>query len=453
MYRQIKYLSFITILLLNSCVENRDFAAIESACSSTLIANASFAQVKELYNGELLQIQEDLVIEGYVISSDEAGNFFSVLHFQDEAINPSEGFQIEIDLRESHLFFEPGSKIFIKLKGLFLGKSRGVFKLGGTFAGFGTTTVGRLPALQIPEHIFLSCEARTDIQPTLTTIDALQADMVNTLVRINEVEFIEEELENTFAVEREETERTLSDCLDINLVLLNSGFSDFFSETLPQGNGDITGVLLMDNDDFLLAIRIIEDINFVNDRCEDLITEFTSNNIFISELADPNNSISGRFVELYNASDEALDLNGWELRRYTNASTEVSSRIDLSGYNIASESTLVISPNAQEFEIIYGFAPDIAVSTNSPADSNGDDNLQLVDPFGEVIDTFGIIGEDGSGTNHEFEDGRAFRNLNVTTGNPNYNFLEWTIYNDTGDAETINMPQNAPEDFTPGLRE
>ena len=56
MYRQIKYLSFITILLLNSCVENRDFAAIESACSSTLIANASFAQVKELYNGELLQI-------------------------------------------------------------------------------------------------------------------------------------------------------------------------------------------------------------------------------------------------------------------------------------------------------------------------------------------------------------------------------------------------------------
>ena len=453
MYRQIKYLSLIAILLLNSCVENRDFATIESACSNALIANASFAQVKELYNGELLQIQEDLVIEGYVISSDEAGNFFSVLHFQDEAINPSEGFQIEIDLRESHLFFEPGSKIFIKLKGLFLGKSRGVFKLGGTFAGFGTTTVGRLPALQIPEHIFLSCEARTEIQPTLTTIDALQADMVNTLVKIDEVEFIAEELENTFAVEREETERTLSDCLDINLVLLNSGFSDFFSETLPQGNGDITGVLLMDNDDFLLAIRIIEDINFVNDRCEDLITEFTSNNIFISELADPNNSIDGRFVELYNASDEALDLNGWELRRYTNENTEVSSRIDLSGYNIAPESTLVISPNAQEFEIIYGFAPDIAVSTNSPADSNGDDNLQLVDPFGEVIDTFGIIGEDGSGTNHEFEDGRAFRNLNVTTGNPNYNFLEWTIYNDTGDAETINMPQNAPEDFTPGLRE
>ena len=158
-------------------------------------------------------------------------------------------------------------------------------------------------------------------------------------------------------------------------------------------------------------------------------------------------------MELYNASDEALDLNGWELRRYTNENTEVSSRIDLSGYNIAPESTLVISPNAQEFEIIYGFAPDIAVSTNSPADSNGDDNLQLVDPFGEVIDTFGIIGEDGSGTNHEFEDGRAFRNLNVITGNPNYNFLEWTIYNDTGDAETINMPQNAPEDFTPGLRE
>ncbi|MEO0903106.1 MAG: lamin tail domain-containing protein, partial [Bacteroidota bacterium] len=150
---------------------------------------------------------------------------------------------------------------------------------------------------------------------------------------------------------------------------------------------------------------------------------------------------------------EPLDLNLWTLKRYTNDNTEVSSSIDLSGTIIEGESTLVISPNSEEFELVYAFAPDIGVSTNSPADSNGDDNLELVDPFGTVIDIFGIIGEDGSGTNHEFEDGRASRNLNVTQGNPSYTFSEWTIFNDTGEAGTIQQSQNAPEDFSPGQRD
>ena len=114
---------------------------------------------------------------------------------------------------------------------------------------------------------------------------------------------------------------------------------------------------------------------------------------------------------------------------------------------------MIISPNAEEFELVYGFAPDLGVSTNSPADSNGDDNLELVDPFGTIIDMFGVIGEDGSGTNHEFEDGRAVRNSNIMVGNPVYTFSEWTIFNDTGDAGTTKLPQNAPEDFTPGVRD
>ena len=200
----------------------------------------------------------------------------------------------------------------------------------------------------------------------------------------------------------------------------------------------LRGVLLRDRTNFMLAIRSLDDINFTNNRCVEISTEFTSTSIFISELADPNNNAGARFVELYNASNEALDLNGWTLRRYTNANTEVSSTIDLTKNIIEGLSTLVISPNTEEFELVYGFVPDIAVSTNSPADSNGDDNLELVDPFGTVIDVFGVIGEDGSGTNHEFEDGRAFRNTAILEANAIFTFSEWIIFNDTGEAGTTN---------------
>ena len=436
-----------------SCTDSNEFDSLQQSCTGDLQANTTFNEVKTLYKGELLQIQSDLIIEGYVISSDRSGNFFNVLHFQDRPSDPTSGFQIEIDLRQSYLLFELGSKVLIKLKGLYLGQSKGVFKLGGTFAGFGTVSVGRLPALQIPEHIFLACGESEAIVPTEINIERLSPELMNTLVHMENVEIIDEEIGYTFAMEREETQRTLTDCFDNKITMLNSGFSDFQQELLPEGNGSVTGVLLKENDDYFLAIRDLNDIDFSRERCEEIITEFTSNSVFISELADPNNNAGARFVELYNSDPEPLSLNGWTLRRYTNGNIEVSSEIDLSGNIIEGQGALVISPNAEEFQLVYGFVPDLGVGTNSPADSNGDDNLELVDPFGEVIDVFGMIGEDGSGTDHEFEDGRAVRNSNIIRGNKNYTFSEWMIFNDSGNAGTIDQPQNAPEDFTPRNRD
>ncbi len=443
----------LILILVSSCVKDQNFDPPKSTCSSDLTANVTYAQVKNLYMDTTIQILEDWVIEGYVISSDEAGNFFNVLHFQDSPVDPAEGLQIEIDLRDSHVFYPIGSKIFIKLKGLYLGKSREVFKLGGTFISFGNVSVGRLPAAVVGNHIFVSCEEMVEPEPTLVTVDAIGGNMMNTLVTITDVEFLEEDLGLPFAMEREETKRNLTTCSDNELTVLNSGFSDFQAETLPEGNGSITGVLVKDKDDFHLVIRDLNDIDFSQQRCKDLIDEFTSTHIFISELADPDNNTGARFVELYNSDAKALSLKGWTVRRYTNANTEVSSSLDLSEHTIGAESTFVISPNAEEFELVYGFIPDLGVRTNSPADSNGDDNLELVDPFGTIIDIFGKVGEDGTGTNHEFEDGRAVRNLNIVEGNPIYTFDEWTIYNDSGEAGTIDQPQNAPEDFSPGIRD
>jgi len=431
------------------CSPSQEFDAISNTCEKNIMANATFAQVKELYQGELLQIQEDLIIEGYITSSDKEGNFFSVLHFQDKASNPTEGFQIGIDLFESHLLFEPGQKIMIKLKGLYLGKSRGVFKLGGTFSGFGNTTVGRLPALKIPEHIFRSCESTALLEPKTATIFTVNSTMTNTLVQLKNVQFSGDDLGLSYAEPNKETERTIEDCKGHQIALLNSGFANFQNDSIPEGNGNLSAVVLQKNDDFYLAIRDVDDIDFSEERCADV--KQTATQVFFSELADPNNNKEARFIELYNASTEAINLAGWTINRYTNEHTTVSSKINLDGFIIAAQNTFVISPNAAEFEKIYGFPPDVNSGSNSPADSNGDDNLELVDPFGMVIDTFGLPGEDGTGTNHEFEDGKALRKPTIFQANPKYTFSEWLVYNDSGDAETINQIQNAPEDFSPGI--
>lgn len=452
-YAKLPICIFAGFLLILSCTKTRNFEPSAVDCATALVANATYAEVKSLYIDQTFQIQEDLIIEGFVSSSDEASNFFSVLHFQDSPVNPTEGFEIEIDVRDSHLFYPIGSKIFIKLKGLYLGKSKDVFKIGGVFTSFGNASVGRLPATVVDHHLFVSCDVKLDIQPTQIALPDISKNLTGTLVRLEGVEIFEGEQGKIFATERKETERTLIDCKDNELILVNSGFSDFQSEVLPEGNGSIIGVLMRENDNYRLAVRSLGDIDFGNEPCADVIDEFTSDHIFISELADPDNNTGARFLELYNADSEALVLKGWTLRRYTNANTEISSAVDLSDFTIAAQSTFVISPNPLEFEVVYGFAPDMGVGKNSPADSNGDDTLELVDPFGTLIDIFGTIGEDGTGTDHEFENGRAVRNADIAQGNSNYTFGEWSIYNDSGDSGTIKEPQNAPTDFTPGKRE
>ncbi|MEM9144485.1 MAG: DUF5689 domain-containing protein [Bacteroidota bacterium] len=436
-----------------SCVADRNFDALETDCTDGISANIGYAGVMALYEDQTLQIQEDWIIEGYVVSSDEAGNFFSELYIQDHPTVPTAGFQLEMDLRDSHLFYPGHGKVFVKLQGLYLGKSGERFKLGGTFIAFGNLSVGRLPANAVDAHIFWSCDQSGLVSPVVTDLEAIADKPLNTLVQIMDLEVSEADLGLPFAVEREETTRILTDCGDRSLILLNSGFADFQNEPLPQGNGSITGVLTKDKETFQLIIRDLDDMDFTGDRCEDVIDEFTSKAIIISELADPDNNSGARFVELYNTASLPLSLKGWTLRRYTNDNTAVSSTIDLSGLVIGVESTLLISPNAGEFESVYGFSPDLAVGTNSPADSNGDDNLELIDPFGTVIDVFGVPGEDGTGTSHEFEDGRAVRNLGIIQGNPLFTFSEWTIYNDTGASGTLQLPQNAPDDFNPGIRE
>ncbi|MBU2907111.1 lamin tail domain-containing protein [Arenibacter algicola] len=444
--------ALLGLYLVMACVKDKDFETPKSSCVSDLSANITIGELKALYVDELIQIKEDYILEGYVVSSDVAGNFFGTLHIQDNLINPTQGLQLEIDLRDSHLFYEVGSKILIKTKGLYLGMSKGAIKLGGVFSAFGNPAVGRLPAAVVGQHLFNSCDPLGSLQPKTVDLNKLDDSMISTLVQFASMEISSAELGQTFAVKEEETIRTLTNCEDLEIELLNSGYSDFQANLLPEENGAITGVLIKDNKDYQLAIRDTSDIAFTNIRCEDLVDEFTSSKIFISELADPDNNAGARFVELFNSDSEPLSLKGWTLRRYTNDNMEIGSTIDLSGFVIEGNSTFVISPNASEFEMVYGFPPNHGVSTNSPADSNGDDNLELVDPFGTVIDIFGVIGEDGSGTNHEFEDGRAIRNREVSQANPFYTPSEWIIYNDSGESGTINEPQNAPDNFNPGTR-
>ena len=158
-------------------------------------------------------------------------------------------------------------------------------------------------------------------------------------------------------------------------------------------------------------------------------------NLIISEVTDPADDYSGRFIELYNAGSEAVDFSTltFYLSRQSNGGTSWGD-VQLAG-SLAAGETYVIGGSG--FESLYGFAPDLLTGILI---GNGDDAYCLFrdgdHSAGILQDIFGAIGIDGTGESWEYEDSRAVRVEGVTVPNTTWTAAEWEIASaDIGDCD------------------
>ena len=451
MQKLLLFLFVLATILCLGCVETDNYEKPD-LCENALKPNISLVELQSFYKGETIQIKDDWVVEAYIISSDREDNFFGSIHIQDHPKNPTAGFEILIDLPDTHLFYPHGNVILIHLQGMYLGKNRGNFQLGGVYSFFQQQKVGRLPGNLVEKHLMLSCDNSVTVTPKSISLNSLDNEKPSTYVEIDSLQFAEDLIGQSYAVNKQETVRELLDCYGNTVELLSSGYADFSDSLLPPGGGKITGVLSKDGDQLMILLNQLSDVKFSYERCLSEPDPVTSDNLFITEIGDPDNNSEARFIELYNSGEDDLLLAGWKLERYTNDNLQSGSEIDLSELSIEAKGTIIIASNSIVFEEVFGFPPHLEGGKSSAADSNGDDNLVLRDPFGEVKDIFGRIGEDGSNTDHEFEDGKALRRIGINKGAAIYDPTEWIVYNDTGQAGTLNQPQLVPEDFSPGKR-
>ena len=382
----------------------------------------NIADIRALFSGGDTKITDDVYIEGIVTMSgiDENNMTDRNVFIQDESGAIALRMSSATSLRR-------GYQVKINLKDVVLGSLRGLLQANVT---------------QYKQILFVGDNVPLPAPKPINIADLNTGDFEAQLVSIDNVQFEEED--GTF-----KGNQPITDCKN-SVDVLTITPASFAKENYPNGNGQIVGIASTYTNPVLL-IRDLDDVAGMT-QIRYVPTGDITNKVFISEIADPNNNTKARFIEIYNADSKPIDLTAWTLNRYTNDSQTVSSSIDLTGITLEVGQAFVIAVDATEFETVYGFAPDMDGTSTGPAGSNGDDTITLVDPNSTLIDIFGVIGEDGSGTNHEFEDGRALRNASVTQGNAVYTFSEWQIWNDTGDAGTTKLPQNAPEDFTPGVR-
>ncbi len=280
----------LPVLLMISCVQT-DYFAIPVAHENEPVIEGNLttiATVKSHYNFQTNTIYNfrgtNAYFVGYVISSDEAGNFYKKLILQDKPSNPSAGIQILVDDTALYNTYNFGRKVYIKLDGLSLGFNNGVLQLGIQNRG----DIVPIPLALIDNHIIRSGETLS-LTPLSLEISEFQEKYKNLYIRLNNVQFdrnlVRDERRFSFSAEsidRFDGERQLESCRDGSTTNLStSTFSDFKSLLLPQSSGTIDGVLTRNfyDDYYIVIVNTPEDLNFEgNTRCDPVFLNCGNNN-------------------------------------------------------------------------------------------------------------------------------------------------------------------------------
>lgn len=215
----------------------------------------------------------DDIIEAYVVSSDEGGNFYKSMYFQ--PTDGSKGFNLSID--EVNLYaknFQPGKKVFLKMKGLAYGNPSNSYARGLVFGAPPTEKfdVDRVPTLEYPKHLIASCNSVSEdaIVHKITIPQALSDTYLNTLVEIDNVQFNDEAAGGTFDSNR--TDEYDSSILITDgaktLTIRTSRFANFAGYKVPTGKGKLRGVLTKYSSTYQIIMRTERDANMPNPRVD-----------------------------------------------------------------------------------------------------------------------------------------------------------------------------------------
>ena len=267
------------LLLVLSCVPGEEFdlpksgiieeVVLETNSDLDAVVNAFFQNPEEVTSFE-----DEQIMEAYVVSSDESGNFYKELILQDKPENPTAGIAVQINQASYFETFDLGRKVYLKVKGLSIGEMNGVLALGLANG----KQIDPIPLARISDYIVRTIEV-AEITPLPLNVMEFSDRTENLYIKVEEVQFskflINQENPFTFASEANDEfdgERQIESCSgDFPFILSTSTFSNFKSLELPQGSGSLQGILTRDfyDDFFTVYLNHPVDIQFTNDsRCD-----------------------------------------------------------------------------------------------------------------------------------------------------------------------------------------
>ena len=222
-------------------------------------ANMTIAELNALHTVGSVDSYDSIpagtVISGIIVSSDQQGNCYKYLTIQDE----TGGIQIKIDNSALYPKYQIGQRIYLECKDLVIGDYRKNRQLGfwsnGSMAGIATS--------QEPLYIFRDGLVGNEPTPiVLNSKNEATEDMINRLVILKDCHFADPG--EPYSDPDASTSRDIVMSDNSVIVLRTSNYADFASQPLPNGTGNIVGILTIYNTTWQLTIRSLDDVHISN---------------------------------------------------------------------------------------------------------------------------------------------------------------------------------------------
>ena len=258
--RKIKLLATtILIIVASTSCEKEQEIDVAPVLTYEKQANMTIADLNALHtvgnSDSYDSIPEGTIITGIVISSDQAGNCYKYLTIQDE----TGGIQIKVDNTSLYPKYQIGQRIYVECKDLVIGDYRKNKQLGiwsnGSMVGIASSQ----------ESLYLYRDGLVGNEPTpiaLYSKNEITENMLNCLVVLKDCHFADPG--ETYSDPESSTSRDIRMSDNSVIVLRTSNYADFASQLLPNGTGDIVGILTVYNTTLQLIIRSINDVHIGN---------------------------------------------------------------------------------------------------------------------------------------------------------------------------------------------
>ncbi len=290
------FYGFLAVATTNCTTNNTAIPPLECTQLNWTV-NRSVEEIHLAADGIVSQYKYDDIIEAYVISSDEHGNFFKTISFQTlaTATKPAIGFSVPVDVSNTYIDYRLGNKVYLKLKDQYTDIFYGGLRIGAIYVNsFNEGGVGRLSQNDYKKVLNASCTSVSEavLTKSIALSELLNDKYLNTLVELSDVQFSAEAMGRHYYESSNDvgggTNWYLEDQLGNKLYFRTSSFTDFASEIVPSGSGTVKGVLTKYGPDYQLVARSEKDVALTGNRKTPFFTEN-----FESVVANANINLPG----------------------------------------------------------------------------------------------------------------------------------------------------------------
>ncbi|MCU4176942.1 DUF5689 domain-containing protein [Carboxylicivirga sp. N1Y90] len=439
------FLLLVAGLLIFSCSDDAEAPKEPEAPGVT----NTIAEIKALATGDVaVEITEEKSFDGVVISNQgESGNFYKAIYVQDE----TGAIKISCDKGEYETY-TIGQKVIVHLQGLFVANNNNTYLLGSAAdPDYKVALIADADVAATVEKV----DGGVAIEPTTVTIDNISADMVGSLIKLEEVQVLTEDLQKGITSGLMLSDKSLN-----RIKLYVSSYADGLKEIeTPQLSGSIAAILYQDYDgNYSLTLRLESEIVMADARFDDgttapeaaagvnegTYTGDAASDLFFSEYIEGGSN--NKYLEIFNGTGAEVDLADYAIKVASNGKqfSEVDF-VTLSG-KLPNGANFVIANSGATLTLPDGKTASVEFSTATYF--NGDDALGLFKNE-TLIDIFGVVGEDpGSGweidgTADATKDHTLIRKSTVQNPATTWNTSEWEI-KDKDDVSNIGSHTYAP---------